>query len=151
MYFVEPTDVSLDGLALCDVEAIAVDVSCENVLTFWRSGAPDVVFADGARRKVTLKITQRVEAASLGADEAAPNPLGPAGTGGLPRAMDRVAELEFFIKAGRTSARSRVSGHVVITSIVHDLMHARGVLRRIEMIAVSPDGSGAGTLTSEVV
>jgi|GEM_PF-4817707 len=150
MYFVDPTEVLLDGLALRDVEAISVDISCANVLKFWRSDAPDVVFADGAHRVVTLKLTQRVEAGSLSAQEAAPNPLGPTPSGGLPGAMDRVAVLEFFIKAGRTSVRARVSARVVITSIAHDLMHARGVLRRIEMIAVSPDGSGNGTLSYDV-
>ncbi len=150
MYYVDPTDVSFDGAKLQDVEAIAVDISCGNVIKCWKSEGPDVVFADGTRRVVTVKLTQRVEPASLAASEPVPNPLGPAAPAGLPGLMNRLALLEFFVQAGRTDGRARVFGPVVVTSITHDLMHARGVLRRIEMLAVCPDGSGNGTLTYEV-
>ena len=90
----------------------------------WSDEGPEVVLADSAERRVTVKVTRSVVADELGS-------VSP-GDAGL---------LRFFGSSSASEAgRKRVSIEAVVLRVGHAIEGGRGAKQTIELIGVSEDG-----------
>jgi len=125
MLALRPQSVVLLGVALTDVDALAVDRRTTRHAEERTDLGPHVVFADAPEQRVSVTITR-----TLTRDE--PTSLRPGQQG----------ELRFTTSPSDSDAKRRVfSATVVVLSVDHDLTARTGVRQRIHAVALSPDGA----------
>lgn len=124
MLLLKPRSVSLLGVTLTDVDALAVDRRTSKQAEERTDLGPHIVFADAPEQRVSVSITR-----SLTRDE--PSPFRPGQQGALG-----------FTAAPSDSAASNraFSATVVILSVDHDFTRT-GARQRIYALALSSDGA----------
>jgi hypothetical protein len=125
MLSLHPPSVSLLGVALADVDALAVDRRTSKHAEERTDRGPHLVFADAPEQRVTVAITR-----TLTRDEATTFRPGDQG------------DLRFTTAPSASDgARRTFAATVVILSVEHDLTLRNGVRQRIHAVALSADGA----------
>lgn len=129
MLLLQPKSVRFGDTDWAGVRSVAIDYKSEKAIAEWSDDGPHVVFADVARQKVVIRVTQE-----LGADDLVTPGLGEAGTLALESARNA---------SGADVSRVDVSG--VVTDVTYTLRGGASATspgtRTITLIAVSADGT----------
>jgi len=128
MIWLNPTGVTLFGVALGGVSSVAVDRLATRTAEEHGDLGPHVVFVDAPEQRVTVRVRRRVDEASVGA-------LAGVHPGSMGALSFRVAPS----KSDRNGLTVRVT--VVVRGVDHAFSERDGFVQTITMTAVSSDGA----------
>jgi len=125
MLVLNPREVTFDGETWGNVSLVAIDRKAETSVVEFGDLGPHAVFADVPARRVEIRVERDVVRDDLG--------------GPLP---GQIGELAFFTAPTASNAgRKRVTSQAVVLGVRHELSTKKGAIRRIDLVAVSPDGA----------
>lgn len=126
MIWLRPEGVTFDGVVLANVSSVSVDRASARLVEEWADGGPHVVFADAARRRVTIRVVRAVTEAEVLAPD-----------------VGELGALS-FTPSTNASSGGRVTvtaGQAVVTSVTHSVSRGGGSTQTIEFVALSSDGA----------
>lgn len=134
MIVLNPARVTFGSVVLERVGSVVVDRATAREVVAWLDEGPEVVLADSAERRVTVKVTRSVVADELGV-------VSP-GEGGT---------LRFFASSTASEAgRVRVSIEGVVMKVSHAIESGKGAVQTITLTGVSADGVADPVVVEEV-
>lgn len=137
MLIIAPTHVTLDGVRVNDVEAIAVEHAAEQLVVEYSDASRDPAFADVARRRTTLKLTCVLRKAATSPGYAPTDP-----------APGTLAELSFT--TGPTQRVTAPAAMVIAISYqLGSLPKGAAARRTIEFLLTS--AAGAAVLSTSTI
>lgn len=128
MLWLNPTEVTLFGVALSGVSSVAVDRFATRTAQEHSDLGPHVVFVDAPEQRVTVRVRRRVDEMSAGI------------VSGI--TVGSMGELSFRVAASASDRNGRkVRVTVVVRGVDHDFSERDGFVQSISMTAVSSDGA----------
>jgi hypothetical protein len=125
MIWLHPSNVSFAGTPLGRVESVAVDWRADSLIVDYGDAGPYTQFVDVPRQRATITIERELA-------QAEPSTIRPSQQG----------TLAFEVGPSQSSAgRRRITTTAVIVAVEHSVSNKRGMVQKIQAIAVSTTGA----------
>lgn len=124
MVIIKPTGVTFGVQTWGDVTSVVIDREAERAVVEWTDAGPHAAFADVPAQRVTVRV-ERV--------------IGGPGEVDAPRPGEMQTLGVQWSRGHSSAAEAAMTARCVVMRVVHEAT-GKGVMRRIELIAVSIDG-----------